>query len=70
MFTLIEPLPEGQSWLGEMTPREVQRLSRRVAAEARWAGAFLAPWVYRRLAGKSSGDGRMAKRPELAPVEV
>lgn len=70
MFSLIEPLPEGQSWFGEIQPRQVRRLHGKVLAEVRWAGAFFAPWIYRRLAGKSSGDGRMAKRPELAPVEV
>ncbi|MCB0869836.1 MAG: SGNH/GDSL hydrolase family protein [Solirubrobacterales bacterium] len=69
MFSLIEPLPEGQSWIGDISPK-VQRLPQRVLTEARWAGAFLAPWIYRRLAGKSSGDGRMAKRPDLAPVEI
>ena len=70
MFSLIEPLPEGQSWLGEITPDRIQGLPARVMAEARWAGAFLAPWIYRRIAGKSSGDGREAKRPELTPVET
>ena len=33
-----------------------------------WAGRHLAPWVRRRLAGQSSGDGRAPKRPELAPL--
>ncbi|MET8976920.1 SGNH/GDSL hydrolase family protein [Streptomyces sp. NPDC004539] len=41
---------------------------RAVSAEARWAGAFLGPWVVRRLRGRSSGDGRGARRPELLPV--
>ncbi len=68
MFSLIEPLPDGRGWPGEAPPATRPRLPERVAAELRWAGAFLAPWIYRRLAGKSSGDGRIAKRPELAPV--
>ncbi|MGW0765822.1 SGNH/GDSL hydrolase family protein [Streptomyces sp. NPDC002676] len=34
--------------------------------EVRWAAAFLGPWVLRRLRGRSSGDGRTAKRPDLA----
>lgn len=70
MFSLVEPLPEGASWFGEVPDRGRQGLPARVAAEVRWAGAFLAPWIYRRLAGKSSGDGRFAKRPELTPVET
>jgi lysophospholipase L1-like esterase len=37
--------------------------------DLRWAGRHLAPWVRRRLAGRSSGDGRASKRPELGPVD-
>ncbi|MFB9311264.1 lysophospholipase L1-like esterase [Agromyces hippuratus] len=29
---------------------------------------FVLPWIGRRLTGRSSGDGRAAKRPTLAPV--
>jgi lysophospholipase L1-like esterase len=36
--------------------------------DARWVREYLAPWVNRRLHGVSSGDGRTAKRPQLAPV--
>jgi lysophospholipase L1-like esterase len=40
----------------------------RVRSDARWARVHLGPWIGRRLTGRSSGDGRVAKRPELAPV--
>lgn len=40
------------------------------AAELRWAAAFLGPWLGRRLRGRSSGDGRTAKRPQLKPVQL
>ncbi|MEW9528345.1 SGNH/GDSL hydrolase family protein [Microbispora sp. NPDC049125] len=43
---------------------------RAVAAELRWAAAFLGPWLGRRLRGRSSGDGRVAKRPHLLPVQA
>ncbi|PSK91337.1 lysophospholipase L1-like esterase [Murinocardiopsis flavida] len=33
-------------------------------ADLRWMREFLGPWVNRRLTGRSSGDGRRAKRPE------
>lgn len=33
-----------------------------------WARAHLMPWVLRRLRGRSSGDGRPPKRPELHPL--
>jgi lysophospholipase L1-like esterase len=40
----------------------------RLLAELRWGYRFLLPWIWRRLTGRSSGDGRRAKRPELLPV--
>ncbi|MEU6372606.1 SGNH/GDSL hydrolase family protein [Streptomyces sp. NPDC046909] len=48
-------------------PRAASGL-RAVVAEVRWAGSFLGPWLVRRVRGRSSGDGRVAKRPELTPV--
>ena len=33
-----------------------------------WLVRFLAPWVKRRLTGRSSGDGRPPKRPQLSPL--
>jgi lysophospholipase L1-like esterase len=38
------------------------------ARDVEWAVRYLAPWVKRRLTGKSSGDTVTAKRPTLAPV--
>ncbi|MFC8272832.1 SGNH/GDSL hydrolase family protein [Streptomyces sp. NPDC057271] len=37
--------------------------------DARFARQHLGPWIGRRLTGRSSGDGRPAKRPELLPYE-
>ena len=39
-----------------------------LAAEVRWGYAYLLPWVWRHLRGRSSGDDRSAKRPHLEPV--
>ncbi|NUP46040.1 MAG: SGNH/GDSL hydrolase family protein [Catenulispora sp.] len=36
--------------------------------DLRWARVYLLPWIGRRLRGRSSGDGRAAKRPDPAPV--
>ncbi len=46
-------------------------LSRRekLADNVRWTREFLAPWVHRRLTGRSSGDGLDPKRPTLAPID-
>jgi lysophospholipase L1-like esterase len=35
------------------------------AADVIWAGKHLAPWIKRRLTGRSSGDGIAPKRPTL-----
>jgi hypothetical protein len=34
---------------------------------AAWARESLAPWVHRRLTGRSSGDSVSARRPDLTP---
>lgn len=38
-------------------------------ADAEWARTYAVPWIRRRIRGTSSGDGLLAKRPELLPVE-
>jgi lysophospholipase L1-like esterase len=58
--TWAEPLPA-------LPPR---RRWQTAADEARWATTFLGPWIGRRLRGRSSGDGRTAKRPQLLPFHV
>ncbi|MEU5979775.1 SGNH/GDSL hydrolase family protein [Streptomyces sp. NPDC047315] len=37
--------------------------------DARFARRHLGPWIGRRLTGRSSGDGRPAKRPDLLPYD-
>lgn len=41
---------------------------RTLRTEVGWARRHLGPWLGRRLTGRSSGDGRTAKRPEPTPV--
>jgi lysophospholipase L1-like esterase len=43
-------------------------LTRR-SADLRFTHQHLIPWIGRRLTGRSSGDNRPPKRPELLPVE-
>jgi lysophospholipase L1-like esterase len=38
------------------------------AADLAWARAHLAPWVQRRVTGRSSGDGVAPKRPTFQPI--
>ncbi|MBA0127315.1 SGNH/GDSL hydrolase family protein [Haloechinothrix sp. YIM 98757] len=33
-----------------------------------WLASFLGPWIGRRVRGRSSGDGRAPKRPDLTPA--
>jgi len=55
-------------WMDPLARQERPPMWRRAEAELRWAGSFVGPWLVRRLLGRSSGDGRFAKRPALTPV--
>ena len=37
--------------------------------EVRWGRAYLWPWLVRHATGRSSGEGRLPKRPALLPFE-
>ncbi len=56
----LQPLPPVE--VPVLTPRE------RRAADLAWARSHLAPWVHRRITGRSSGDGVEPKRPALEPI--
>ncbi|MEU4677248.1 SGNH/GDSL hydrolase family protein [Micromonospora sp. NPDC023737] len=55
-WLLVPPHPEPTPWLAART------------ADLRWAGQHFAPWIKRRLTGRSSGDTVSAKRPILGPI--
>lgn len=69
MEALVDPDADRELWLEELPTIPPAGALRRTAAELRWAGAFLAPWIWRRLRGRSSGDGIVARRPLLTPVD-
>lgn len=56
------------SWTLPLPPRPAPGRLEAAGAELRWAAGFLGPWIGRRLSGRSSGDGRTAKRPDLLPL--
>ncbi|MEU6718178.1 SGNH/GDSL hydrolase family protein [Nonomuraea sp. NPDC046802] len=56
------------TWTRPLPPLPPLSPWRAAQAEARWLTTFLGPWIGRRLRGRSSGDGRTAKRPLLTPV--
>ncbi|MFD7257753.1 SGNH/GDSL hydrolase family protein [Streptomyces sp. NPDC059874] len=57
------------TWADPLPPLPPATGLRTAVAEARWLAGFLGPWLGRRLRGRSSGDGRTAKRPQLLPME-
>ncbi|MFF9476152.1 SGNH/GDSL hydrolase family protein [Streptomyces roseolus] len=57
------------TWTRPLPPLPVPTRLGTAAGELAWAGSFLGPWIARRVRGRSSGDGRVAKRPALLPVE-
>jgi lysophospholipase L1-like esterase len=61
----IEP---HEDWMTSAPPPDAMSWLSRKAADARWVRQYLAPWVKRRLTGRSSGDTVTAKRPELLPL--
>lgn len=61
--------PGDTEWRTPMAATVPPGWAARRAADARFAKQYLLPWIGRRLTGRSSGDGRPAKRPELLPYE-
>ena len=55
-------------WRAELPPAAPTPWLRARRQDLRWARVYLVPWIGRRLRGKSSGDGRPAKRPEPLPL--
>ncbi len=60
-------VPANPEWTAELPAFEPQPWVERRQTDLYWARIYLAPWLYRRVTGKSSGDGRIAKRPDLTP---
>ncbi len=60
--------PDDERWDDPLAPLPPVPVAARVRADAVWLRAHASPWLSRRLHGRSSGDGRPPKRPELTPV--
>ncbi|MFJ7066133.1 SGNH/GDSL hydrolase family protein [Streptomyces sp. NPDC101115] len=63
-------LPEEHDWRSPLAPTARPGWASRRIADARFAREHLGPWIGRRLTGRSSGDGRPPKRPDLLPYEA
>lgn len=57
------------SW-ADPAPHAEQHQAGGIAGDVAWLVETVRPWIWRRVRGKSTGDGRSAKRPELTPVLI
>lgn len=53
---------------GPLAPPPLRARREVVLEDLAWAARFVAPWAWRRLRGRTTGDGVSAKRPALLPV--
>jgi lysophospholipase L1-like esterase len=53
------------SWTEPLPPAAPRPRWQSGYTELRWLAGFVGPWVWRRVRGRSSGDGRTAKLPGL-----
>ncbi|THA79713.1 SGNH/GDSL hydrolase family protein [Streptomyces sp. A0592] len=60
-------LPAELDWRTELPVTEPAGWAVRRTQDLSFARQHLLPWIGRRLTGRSSGDGRPAKRPDLQP---
>ena len=54
-----------EAWARPLPPEASVTRARRAAAELAWVRRHLVPWAWHHWRGRSSGDGRGPKRPEL-----
>lgn len=67
MLSLVAPDLVDEAWKIPLPPAPVKEGGEVLMAEAEWFFRYLAPWIGRRVTGRSSGDGRVAKRPTYGP---
>jgi lysophospholipase L1-like esterase len=57
--------PASFDWRAPLPEAAPDRRLAKLGGDLRWLGKHVGPWIVRRLTGRSSGDGRTPKRPEL-----
>jgi len=60
--------PDDPGWTRPLPPGAPVPVREQWRTDAAWVRREVGPWAARHLRGRSSGDGRVAKRPVLAPV--
>ncbi|MFF7631597.1 SGNH/GDSL hydrolase family protein [Kitasatospora sp. NPDC008050] len=61
--------PPAFDWRAPLPPAAPAGRAARIRGDLRWLRIHVLPWLGRRLTGRSSGDGRPPKQPELAPYQ-
>jgi len=61
--------PDDEAWDDPLTPLPPVPRLEQAREDALWFREHVYPWATRRLRGRSSGDLRVPKRPEISPVE-
>ena len=56
------------TWKLPLAPARPRSVAHRLRDELAWGRSYLLPWLVRHSLGRSSGDQRRPKRPELAAV--
>lgn len=62
--------PDDDRWDDPLTPLPPLPRTAKLRDDAEWLRAHVYPWATRRLRGRSSGDTRRPKRPEIGPVAL
>jgi lysophospholipase L1-like esterase len=68
-FTALGFTAPDAGWAIPLPPAPLIARREWARANARWARDYVAPWVQRRIRGRSSGDTVSAKRPTVTPLE-
>ena len=58
----------GDDWRSPLPPAVPRSAAHRLRDEIVWGRDYLVPWLVRHALGRSSGDRRQPKRPDLAPI--
>lgn len=56
------------SWLAPLPEAAPPTWRDQLADDLAWSREYLLPWLWKRLRGRTAGDDRSAKRPDLAPI--
>ncbi|MBC7463422.1 MAG: SGNH/GDSL hydrolase family protein [Actinobacteria bacterium] len=57
-------MPFSPDWRDPLPPKKPDPLFLRLMTNSLWLFGFVLPWMWRRVRGKSSGDGRKSKQSE------